>query len=172
MTDRLGRTAIRTIATPTIVAPRTAVLRIVIRVTVTTEAAIRADREDRRATDRIADSSRTEEATAMAASEVTEEATASRDLADRVVRTVRAIVVVQALVRAVTVALTVHRAITEAMADREPDSETGIRIRASLERLRQRIWKRGARTIRDAQAAVSRRISVPRGSISMRKTRR
>ena len=108
----------------------------------------------------------------MAASEVTEEATASSDLADRVVKTVRVIAAVQALVRAVTVALTVRRAITEAMADREPDSETGTRIRASLERLRQRIWKRGARTIRDAQAAVSRRISVPRESISMRKTRR
>ena len=108
----------------------------------------------------------------MAASEVTEEATVSRDLADLAVRTVRGIVAVRALVRAVTVALTVHRAITEAMADREPDSETGIRIRASLERLRQRIWKRGARMIRGAQAAASRRISVPRGSISMRKTRR
>ena len=164
MTDRRERTAIRTTAIPTIAAPRT-----VIRATVTTE--VRADREDRRATDRIADSSRTEEATAMAASEVTEGATASRDLADRVVKTVRAIVAVQALVRAVIVALTVHRAITEAMADREPDSETGTRIRASLARLRQRIWKRGARTIRDAQAAVSRRISVPRESISMRKMR-
>lgn len=139
------------------------------RVTVTAEARTASRVEDLRVTDRSADSFRAEEATEMADLRETE-GTDFRDLADRVWKAVRVTGAVLALVRAVTAVLTVLREITEQVADREPDSEIRGRVRALQVKLRQRIWKRGARKIRDVQAA-RRRINAPKRITSMRRTR-
>lgn len=94
-----------------------------------------------------------------------------REMADRVLKAVKLIVAVREVVRAVTVILTAVRVTAEAMADREPDSEIINRLRASLERLRQRTLRRSARKIRDGQI-VRRRESAPKKITSTKKMKR
>ena len=93
-----------------------------------------------------------------------------REVVGQVLKVARVTAGVRAVARAATAALTVHRAMAEAMADREIDSEIISRAKASRQRLLEKIWRRGARKRRGAQAA-RRRISAPGKTISMRKTR-
>lgn len=137
-------------------------------ITGTTEEVIRAA-QDRRERDRIAVSSSQEEAIQVATLRETDR-TDFREMADRALKAARVIAVVLALVRAITGALTVRHAITEEMVDRELDSEIKIRVRDLQEKLRQRIWRSGARMKRDAQAAW-RRTNAPRRIISMKTMR-
>jgi hypothetical protein len=95
---------------------------------------------------------------------------ASRDLLNRMVKTLRTAAGMLTALRVLTGALAVMTGLAEALKGREISSETAeipSRARASLRRQAERIWKRSVRKTRDA--SVRRRISAPRKTISMRK---
>lgn len=123
-----------------------------------------------RATERSADNSSQEEAMGRMPERRETDRVDFRDLAGRALAAARLIGAVRGLVRALTVTLTAARVIIVQMEDREPDSEIISRVKASLERLRQKIWRRSVRKIRGARTA-RRKANVPGRIISMRKTR-
>jgi len=129
-TDLYGITADRTTGGRTAAAHRTA-----------------AATADLRAADPITDSIREEGARVQMADLRETDKTDFRETAGRVLKTVRMIAVVRALVQAAAVVLMAVREIIEETADREPDPEIQEAARALWEKLRQRIWKRGAKKI-------------------------
>lgn len=164
-----------------------AVRKAVVRITAIREAATADLRAGREETDRIAGSFSPEaEAVPVHPGETGE--TGIREAAGRVKTAARAIAEVPGLARAAAAVITVppvravisvleagsapevHHGTAEETADREPASGTEIRIRALPGKHPQRIWKRGARTKRDAQV-ISRRISGPEKIIFMRRKR-
>ena len=124
-----------------------------------------------RAADLIADSIREEEAQDQMADLRGTDRTGFRETAGRVLRAVRVIAAVRALVQAAAAISMVVREITEETADREPVPEIQEAARALREKLRQRIWKRGARTTSAAQI-IRTGISAPERTTSTRKMRR
>ena len=174
-TDLRMRATDRTDLQETDISRGTVVRKAVFRITAAggITAAVMAGIREARAIDRSADNSSQEEAMVrMPERRETDRADRPdfRDLAGRALAVVRLIGAVRALVRVLTVISTVVRAIIAEMADREPDSEIISRVRASQERLRQRIWKRSARKKRGVLTA-RRRGNAPRRTISMRKTK-
>lgn len=123
-----------------------------------------------RAAEQSADNSSQEEAMGRMPEHRETDRADFRDLAGRALAAVRLIGAVRVLVRALTVTLTAARVIIVQMEDREPDSEIISQVKASLERLRQKIWKRSARKIRDVRTA-RRKANVPGRTISMRRTK-
>ena len=129
-----------------------------------------AEAEDIREPDPSAASSREEETIEMGDLRETDRAAAFREALDRVRKVLRVIGVVRALAWAADAASAVASATAAAMEDRELDSEIIGRVRASLQKLRQRMWKSGAKMKSGAQA-IRREIRDPERIIFMRRTR-
>jgi hypothetical protein len=123
---------------------------------------------DLRAADPITDSIKEEGARVQMADLRETDKTDFRETAGRVLKTVRMIAVVRALVQAAVVVLMAVREIIEETADREPDPEIREAARALWEKLRQRIWKRGAKKISAVQA-IKRGISAQGKTIFTRR---
>lgn len=121
-----------------------------------------------RGTDRTGDNHRQEEAMVKMPDIRATGRTDIREMAGRVLKTVRMIAVVRELVKAAVVISTVVRATAEAMEGRAADTETINRVRDSWEKRLRRIWRKSARKIRDAQTA-RRKTNVLRKTISMKK---